>query len=77
MVGHTSAQREDGLLQPEAAQQNRWALSSAPSSLGKQRGMRKKAEKCKKADGQQREKKQHWTQAARWAQKKESGAIGK
>lgn len=32
-VSHTSAQREEGLLQPEAAQQNWWARSSSPSSL--------------------------------------------
>lgn len=30
-----SAQREEGLLQPEAEQQNWWAPSSSPSSLGK------------------------------------------
>lgn len=40
-----SAQREEGLLQPEAEQQNWWAPSSSPSSLGKQHGTSQKTER--------------------------------
>lgn len=56
-----SAQREEGLLQPEAAQQNWWAPSSSPSSLGKQHGgtARQNRQRHRKAERQEREDMRH------------------
>lgn len=56
-----SAQREEGLLQPEAAQQNWWAPSSSPSSLGKQHGgtVRQNRQRHRKAERQEREDMRH------------------
>lgn len=56
-----SAQREEGLLQPEAAQQNWWAPSSSPSSLGKQHGgtAGQNRQRHRKAERQEREDMRH------------------
>lgn len=56
-----SAQREEGLLQPEAAQQNWWAPSSSPSSLGKQHGRTARQNKTETQKGRETRKRRHET----------------